>query len=379
VKLRVLQISITELLEYLRCRRAWDLQSANRQSLVRKGAPATALWMGQAMHIALAAQLDGLDWHSAFTTYVEKIREDMALEYLRKVGAPMSLQEWQHFNESVELMRQVLVNYYDKWGTPNPFAERGLRALATELTFRIPLSISTPNYDEVYLVGTIDVAFLDSAGDLGAGDHKSFSQSVDLRDLQRDFQFTGYCACLQFLVHEEVRFFIYNGVNKKVPTKPRILTGDGPRKGKLSKDKGIATTELVYRQAILDNGEDPADYAEHLAWLALRDKEANPFFTRHRLTIGQAQMRDWWDTMIKTVTEIANDPPIIFNRRWEGCWDCNVRDLCDTIMDDGDVEWLKQDSYAIGTYGTQQTLQNTVSPETVSSVADLIKYTERKH
>jgi hypothetical protein len=380
---RILKVSITELLEFLRCRRAWDFESANRQSLVRRGVPHTALWMGTAVHVALAAGIDGDNPMEALEAYIQTQRKEMGEDYLRRVGAPMSTQEWISFDESAKLCRDVVQRYFEHYGSvKNPFWHRHkLTPIAAELTFLIPLpniAAASGYYDEVYLVGTIDAVLLNELGQLGAGDNKTYSQSVDVRDLQRDFQFTGYCACLQRLTGEQVHFFVYNGLNKKIPTKPKVLTGEGPRKGKLSKAKDIVTDAPTYRQAVIDNGEDPKDYADHLAWLELRDREQNAFFVRHKLTISQAQMADWWTNMLDIVQEIADEPTITYNRRWEGCWDCNVRDLCDTIMDGGDVEWVRTTSYTIGTYGTQQTLTNTVSPETVSNLQDLIRFAQER-
>jgi len=382
-KSRILVVSITELLDYMRCRRAWDFQSANRQSLVRKGIPATALWVGQAMHLAFAAQIDGKDWEVALDEYISAMRAEMTEDYQRRVGAPMSTSEVQLFQESVTMIKTVVRRYFLYYGTPNTFASRGCRAIASELTFRIPLPkiAAKYGYDMVYLVGTIDAVLQMLIGnDIGLADHKSFTQRVDIRDLKYDHQFVGYAACMYVLTGIAPRFFLYNGVNKKIPTVPPVLKGQGPTQGRLSRSKENVTDFVTYREAIVANNEDPDDpfYAEHLAWLALRDKEDSPFFVRHRVDFSVTQLKDWWDNAMTAISEIAGDPPIYYNRRWEGCWDCNVRDLCDTMSTGGDVQYLIQTGYQIGTYGTQQTLQNTVSPETVNSVEDLLNFTKIK-
>jgi hypothetical protein len=379
---RILKISVTELQEYWRCHRQWDIGSANRQSLVKKGKPATALWMGSAVHVALAANIDGKNAKEAFDEYVAALRVDIAREYALKVGAPMSTQEWVEFDTSVKLAEDVLANYFALYGTTDTFRDKKLTAVASEMTFIIPLDIplapTSRYFDEVWLVGTIDAALLSEGGRLWIADHKTFSQRPSLADLQLDHQFVGYSACMQSIVKQPVEGFVYNGINKKVPIKPRVLIGEGPNKGKLSKE-WVDTTTRTYLEAMREIGAEETDpyYAPHLARLRERDLRDNPFFIRHRINVPQAAIASWWTNAIDTITEMANDPTITYNRAWTGCWDCGVRDLCDAMIRGDDVEWVKQ-NYTIGTYGTQRTLANTVSPETVDSLDDLIALLNRQ-
>jgi hypothetical protein len=383
----VLKVSVTELQEFMRCGRMWDLQSSNRQSLVRRGAPRKELWIGSAMHAALGAQIMGQDPMEALSTYIEKTRVETAEEYLRRVGAPMSPEEWVTFDESAEMCWRVLANYFLHYGSTETYSGKPgkhpkLRPLAAEITFMIPLPIdlSKSEYDVVYLVGTVDALFLDPMDNLVIGDHKTFSQKADVRDLQCDHQFIGYAACVEVLTGVAVDHFLYNGVNKKVPGLPAVLKGEGPTKGRLSK-AWIDTTYSTYRQAIVDNNEDPTDayYSGHLARLLERDTSNNVFFIRHYLDVYPSATRQWWDNTIKILTDMAHDPQLTFHRAWGGCWDCGVRDLCDAMLKGQDVEWLKNADYVIGTYGTKQALETTVSPETVGSLDDLIAFAKKQH
>jgi PD-(D/E)XK nuclease superfamily len=367
----ILRVSVTELQEYWRCERMWDTESANRQSLVRKGKPPTALWMGSAIHVALAAQIGGANPFEALDEYVDELRTDIAKDYIEQVGVPMSQVEWDEFNKSYVLARDCVRNYFYHYGREPHLPDR---AVASELTFVIPLG-PMGSYVMVHLVGTIDAVLIAPSGDIIIVDHKSFSQRPDLRDLQYDHQFTGYGACIQHLIHQPVAGFLYNGINKKVPGIPRKLVGEGPTKGKLSRE-WIDTTYPVYRQAIIDNGEDPDKdpyYTAILGRLRERDRVANPFFVRHYLHLKQAAMASWWDNMLTTVSRMADlERPLTYNRVWQGCWDCGVRDICDAMIDGANVDWVKR-NYRIGTYGTQRTLANTISPATVNSLDDLIR------
>jgi hypothetical protein len=384
--MKVLKVSVTELQEYLRCGWQWDFSSANRQSLVRRGKPATALWMGSAMHAALGAQIMGQDPMAALAVYIEKMRKEIAQEYLRRVGTSMSTEEWTEFNESVTLCERVIGNYLAFYGDEPYDGRKGrhpkLQSLASEITFMIPwpMDLSNSEYDQVILVGTLDAIFLDPNGNLVAGDHKTFSQKADLRDLQLDHQFTGYAAALQMLTGRQVDHFLYNGINKKVPGIPQVLKGAGPTQGRLSK-AWMDTTYGTYKQAIIDNGEDPKDgyYRDILSRLLERDTHNNVFFVRHYLDVYPSAVQAWIENTDRILWEMSHDPKLTFNRAWTGCWDCNVRDLCDAKLKGQNVEWLVNQDYVVGTYGTQQTLQSTVSPETCGSLEDLIAFAQKQH
>jgi hypothetical protein len=355
--MRPYRISITEMLEFMRCERSWDLQSANRQSLVRKGVPATALWMGSAFHAAMADLGDPI---GTLREYVWEQRQQMAQSYLAQVGVAVSPEEWTSFDESAKLIEDVVIAYLHHYGD-RPF--KPYEVLANEMTFSLVLESG------IELVGTIDKVLLDPIGKLWVCDHKTWSQRPDTRDLQYDFQFTGYCACLQALVREPVTGFLYDGVNKKVPRKPRILLD-----GHVSCE-WIDTTAEVYCQAVRDNGEDPFSlrYAGFVARLRERDETNSPFFLRHPLYISQAQIQQWWDNVNQLTAKMQACEYPTFNRRWEGCWDCNVRDICDTMLRGDDVPYVIETNYHEGTYGTQRTLRKVVSPMNVHSIDTLRK------
>jgi len=159
-----------------------------------------------------------------------------------------------------------------------------------------------------------------------------------------------------------------------------VLTGAGPTRGRLSKANDIVTDAETYVKAIIQNGEDPLDpyYADHIANLREKVQLNNPFFYRRVFRVTEHQMKDWWENMLKITQRLASDPPIEFNRPWTGCWDCNVQDICNTMTDGGSVDAIIRERYEIGTYGTQNTLMNTVTRQTVRSIADLIEFAARK-
>jgi len=384
---KIARFSITELADAQRCLRSWDIQSANRQSLMKRGESATALWLGSALHRGLGAQIDGEHPKEAYWAYITSEKERIAKDYTdRTGGVQMWDSEWARFDEQALFGEQLLKRYFQWYGMKETYKHEGVlyRPIASELTFQIALheipGFNCGIYDEVWLVGTIDVAFLDDLDHLCIGDHKSYSQKVNDEEMQRDSQFVGYSACLSYLVGALVSKFMYNGINKKLPTEPKVLTGAGPTKGRVSKANDIVTDVGTYLRAIVRNGEDPHDpyYADHIANLREKALLNNPFFYRRVFRVTEHQMKDWWENMLKITQRLASDPPIEFNRPWTGCWDCNVQDICNTMTDGGSVDAIIRERYEVGTYGTQNTLMNTVTRQTVRSIADLIEFAARK-
>ncbi len=79
-------ISISEINSFLRCRRAWDLTSASRQSLRHKVTPKIFFVIGSAVHEAIDAQARGDDPYEFFEEYVSRERADRRLAYEEITG-----------------------------------------------------------------------------------------------------------------------------------------------------------------------------------------------------------------------------------------------------------------------------------------------------
>jgi hypothetical protein len=371
-----LMMTITELLEYLRCKLMWNWTSPSRESLVPKQTK-PELWMGTAFHKALGANMVGEEWRPVLETFLKQQMAEIAQVYEERLGVPMHREEIEVLYKQAKLVRDCLENYFEYYGEVNTY--HPYEPIASEIPFTIPFDhvlegLDTP-YKHVLIAGTVDGVMVDQDGGLVLIDHKSFTQKADLRDLALDHQFTGYVACFYLLTGQPVRTFVYNGINKKVPTIPKVLTGSGPTYGRLSRDKTIVTTEKTYRQAILDNNEDPNDpyYAEHLAKLRLIDRTANPFFVRYDIPVLKSNVMAWIENVEEILREVAVGPRITYNRRWEGCWDCNVRDLCDAKLRGENVEWLIDNHYRVGTYGTRDAIA-TLETASVFDVKSLVDH-----
>jgi len=359
-------VSATERGDFMRCRRAWDFQSPNRQSLVRKGVPRTELWIGSAVHAALEGAAVGLDPLDTLQRWFDKQTTMIAEEYVSMTGTPLSQEERETLQASKDKATLVVEQYFVKYGT-NPIAPYVY--IAPEISFRVPIpNVPEPFTGKLYLVGTFDGLAEDvDSGDLWLVEHKTYSQKPNLDSLQTDDQLHAYAWAAQQLFGVPLAGALYDGLNKKVPTQPKLL-----QSGKLSKE-WIDTTADVYVKAVLELEQDPTDeyYAPHIQRLLERERmDQTPFHTRWKIPFSQHALEQWGNDLASQAFDMANDPTIYPHFRWEGCWDCSVSDLCRATQFGEDVEYLIETNYKKGTYGTR-TAQRDLTPLTVSSIADL--------
>jgi len=366
-----MNISITELGRFLRCRRQWWISSPNGMSLKKKGAPQQKFYIGTAFH--KACELNALhpkeDIYELTYDWLNKEADKIAAKYHEQVGTPLSDQEKDLLLESRSMVLGMVQRYFAKYGTDNPIAP--FKYVAPEVSFKIPLLSDRP----VYLVGTIDGVGIDEFGALGVVEHKTFSPGRAKKevDYEMDAQTMGYQYALWRLTGVMPSWSMYDGVAKAIPVAPRVL-----RNGKLSVDKSTPTTYALYLQAILDNDEDPDGprFADILEKLAFQDSAAgaDPFFTRYYVSTKRKALETFEQNLLSQARDmwVARDDSEkrYPHRPWTGCSDCDFRDVCDAIQYQEDVDKVAEASYTIGTYGTAEALKD-LTPQTVTDVESL--------
>jgi len=369
-------ISITEISDYLRCRRMWDLGSPNRQALSRKGTPSPSLHLGTGVHHGLAAHAFGQDPLIAIEEWYEKELKRIGQEYAEAVGAPMSPSEVGKLLEAKALAKGMTKHYFEHYG-PNPVAP--LRIIATEMSFKIPTGLKTKDGREIFLVGTIDGLAVDADGNIYVIDHKTYSIKPDLKWMQTDHQFAGYSWAMQVILKQKVTGFLYDGINKKLPKQPKKL-----QNGHLSREWNDHTTFASYRAALIEHYGSREDvptgmYDDFMGRLKERDAQLQtPFFSRHTVKYTQAQLSEWSRHTMLLLKEIADGPAIVPNFPWTGCWDCyDVSDLCKAIEigDQERFESIKESAYQVGWSSTRSQYKEMleITPGSVGSLDELLK------
>jgi PD-(D/E)XK nuclease superfamily protein len=358
-------VSVTELQDFLRCRRAWGFQSANAQSLVRKGLPNTAFHIGHAFHHGVEAQALGKDPIADTEQWLDQEAVRIVQEYQTVVGAPMSFEETKGMKDSRELSLALLRNYFDKWGWDNPIAP--YEYVHPEVAFRIPI----PETDG-FLVGTIDgIAINPRTGRGVIVEHKTYADTpIETQYLKADAQLTGYWWAFWMLFGEPPEAVLWDGINKKLPKVPQLL-----KDGKGLSKQWISTTPQIYRATLEAYEFDEAPYADIISRLEAKNSgNETMFHNRREITItneavvafGEYLPEIYRDMKAAQEDERKRYP----NRAWSGCWDCWVRDLCDAQTFGNDLQFLIDHQYQVGTYGTQSN-QRLYQPSEVGSLRDL--------
>lgn len=329
-------MTVNEINSYLRCHRAWDITSANRMGLSRKGTPAPALHIGSAMHYAIARQALGQDPEDALREFFAVSIERLTENYRKVVGTGLSLEEQLALSDQRTLCFKLLRAYYARYSLENPI--KPFRMLAPEVTFSIPLF---PGEYPIFLVGTIDAVTVDQFGNPVPLERKTYSRRPKRENWRFNHQIYGYSAALQVLTGRRVPYALYDGINKKEPTTPRTL-----KNGTVSR-KWIDTTYDIYHAEVMRVfGRIPNDYLDILNRLKMRDySPENAFFTRFRVPIVQHAVTKWWDDARTIALEAAHWPSIYPNFEWQGCPMCRVKDLCYAIQGGEDTQDLIRHEY----------------------------------
>jgi hypothetical protein len=339
----------------------------------------TSFSIGTAIHLAFAAHVAGLDPREIVQDYLLK-RERAVLE--RSAIAGVSNTELMgKLAESRNEVIDIISHYYSYWGWGNPLERQGLRYIAAEVPLRVPI----PNTIDGYLVGTLDGIAIDEFDNYWLIEHKTYSSKPDRSFMETNDQMTAYCWLFSQVFGFQPTGVLYDGVAKKLPGVPRLLNN-----GAMSK-QWIDTTAPMYVRCLLEAGLNPDEYIDFIARLEERDsQDQNPFFTRWKIYIPHASIDSFSAYLpqeyfeMNTINNIEQSVPLpdlnkwgysflYPNYRWEGCWDCRVKDLCKAIQFKEDVSYIIDNFYSVSEgHETYKALK--INPGDLSSPMDLIGY-----
>lgn len=362
-----MNVSVSEINSFLRCRRQWDISSTSRQSLRHKTTPKVYFLVGSAVHAAIEAQAKGDDPFQALEDFIVDEAQNRIDAYTEVVGSGPSSIEWQDFEEAADLARALVRQYFETFGQENPLADQGLKMVAAEVSFKIPLR------DGLDFVGTFDgvAVDLETESKVWLVENKTVAQRPNTDVLRFSNQMVGYCWAFQVLTGIPVEGVLYNGIVKKPIEEPKVL-----KSGHLSVAKAAPVTVQSFLNAMAKNRINIEDmrYREYLT--ELEAQGTSKFFVREKFYFSQTQVESWGKNMRTIVEDMQGDPVIYPNFRREGCTDCFVRDLCEAQEVGDDVDSIKGQRYKVGSYGTMETVDRVV-PHVVSSVDELMETLRR--
>jgi PD-(D/E)XK nuclease superfamily len=367
--------SVSDMMTFLACRERWDLSSPNRQSLRHKASPRLYLTTGTAFHHAI----EGNEKHPTVnpvahaTAYLAEERSKRVAAYKAETGFEPWPAEMKKFEDAAELTTALVDQYFDHYGTENPLADQGLRYIATEVPFKIPID-DLVHLDDAYFVGTFDGIAADDDDNLWLVENKTYTQKPDVQDLMVHFQTTGYAVAWEMLTGLPLTGALYNGVAKKLIKEPRRL-----QSGALSTDVSQQTTLARYTSAMLSDGlsidPPPEKYVKILQKLTDIDHEGDSrFFYREKFFFNKTQLENWFEEFIVIAQEMTDNPRIYRTVPYNGCGpqgaDCWYRDLCFAKHTGQDVDELITKRYEQDAYGTIQAVDG-IDSVMVSSIQEL--------
>ncbi len=327
-----MNVSISDIQTFSRCRRQWDFVSPNRQSLERATAGFNInLIVGTGVHLGLAAQANGDDWDLEFEHWAENEALSVERTHQERTGMSPDDEEMQPLYDAQKLVYALLSRYFDRYGYDNPLGG-AFRTFGVEQSFTVPI----PGTEHT-LVGTLDRLVEDeSTGNVWIVEYKTFGTKPNLDALQFKPQFVAYCYVASALLGKPVAGVLYDGISRKLPKPPKALKG-----GALSTAYLDSTDHQAFVDAIADHNQDAEKYADVLTILEHRDTQSvTPFYARMRVAIAPAQIRAFAERLPVLANAMYADPDIWPVFRLEGCWDCGVRDLCTAYELGEDVDGL---------------------------------------
>jgi len=329
--------------------------------------------IGSAVHEAIDAQASGGDPLEAFEAYVEKERTERIDFYYETTKHSPSEAEMREFEESVELARGLVNQYFTEYGWENPLEERGLKYVATEVPFSIPIGTG------LNFVGTFDGIATDIATEsqFYLIENKTASQKPNIAMIQSSNQFVGYNWAFRTLTGQTLSGTLYNGIIKRIIKEPRVL-----KTGALSTDKSAGVTFRSFMAKMMRGGHDPVKYLDYLEYLQEREINGDDrFFVRDMLTFTNVQLDNWYEQVLKPISyEMWAQSPGVQSEssdlaiypNFTSCDKCLVKDICDAMQLGEDVEAVKELRYEVKTYGTMEAVAN-VTPTVIASVSDLLE------
>lgn len=359
-------VSISEINQYLKCRRAWDFTSNNRQSLRHKVTPKIYFTVGSGVHEAIEAQARGKNPFTALEDYIDKELQDRVNNYREVTGQKVWKEELKEFEDSADLSRKITDQYFKNYGFENPLEDQGLKYVAVEVPFSIP--VMNTEKGTVYLVGTFDgiATDIETESLFYLVENKTAAQKPDEDTVQYGNQFVGYNWAFRVLTGVSPSGTLYNGILKKVIEYPKIL-----KNGELSQNKSASVTLRSFLEMVERGGYDIDKYLDYIEHLSQREANGDTrFFFRQMFHYSNTQLDNWYENTFKVINEMTGDPVIYPN--FTSCQFCTVKDLCHTLVQNESVDVLIEQRYKVGSYGTMDAVKGTPELLHTGSTEELI-------
>jgi len=319
-------VSVSDLSYFAGCRRAW-YWGKQYYPLI----PPDYFWVGTGVHAGLDNYFNSNRSLPKALTAVNEWYHNSIKELEGSVDSDVWVSEYRdRFQTDYELILGMVENFtiYDRIAHPPLFQGD---VVATEVFASFKLS------NGIVLRGRIDLVLENDLG-LVLIDHKTFSSTPSQVSVDIDGQLTAYSYLWCMTRKRRPDVVAYNVLFKGMPQPPTRL-----KRGGLSKAKGQYTTEALYRESLLEEELDPADYEEILG--ILHENGWRQFFDEFITFRDPVELENFEKRVLQESQEINDvhaDPeklaypaPSIYT-----CGRCDYKRACREKEQGGDYEWV---------------------------------------
>ena len=246
-------------------------------------------------------------------------------------------EEWAAIREKTALLKDVAANYVP-WARE---ADAGLEVVTRQLQADVPVVAPSGRSSTKYQYRFKPDGLVVSGGELWVWEDKCWKtiDRASLKMLQMDEQCGMYLWGLRQLIDRgeapksvmdafgEYGYpagVIYNVLRKKLPVVPALL-----KNGTTSKDKATDTTAEVYRQTLIERGQDPEGYADMLTML---EEKGNTFFVRQPVYRNASELAEIGNRIYQATRLLAEGHT--FKCVDRTCSQCQFWPLCLEYSDD---------------------------------------------
>jgi len=303
-------VSWSEISAWCTCRQRWHW--AYEVGIVPKRVE-RAPSVGSCGHVAIAALLRGEDWGAAVTAWLKRELEKK----------DMFDEEIQERQAVADLIRGIIPRYLKAY--PDTFVP-----VLVEAKFEIPI-----RGIRARLIGYWDGIVKGRDGKLWLLEHKFPQQRFRSEE---DLELDGQIGVYQYAAHRlgyPVVGTIYNQLMARLPAEPKLN-----KDGTVSRAR-VYTDWPAYREFLVKQGQDPADYRE------MENKLADfTFFQRSHVYRPLIEVRLFTRDMERRIWDMRSTHKHIYrSESFIVCGRCPYRELCLESVKGGDIEYIIKEQF----------------------------------
>ncbi len=339
--------SVIEIETWKRCRRKWDFQSDNRQNLEsrRHAAP---LVVGSAVHETLEIKTNepASNVAQVFAAKAEAALDIVEGNYVEEVGAGMSPDEAQPIYEGLKIGLKMMEAYEKYYPTPLPEHYKPVR---TEQ--RMIVAVPGTEHWECNNCHWIDLE-TPAPRDQGTPLEQVYNCRNPRYPLEPSFSCPGPMTWQPYYLRGTVDTLVQDTRSGKLLVLERKTYGVRQKVEKLQNDTQMIAYEWILMMLFgwenvggtLYDGIWKRDYTSE--YFRKKYKLADLFF-RHRFMHPLEQVLEYASYLPTIMREMACAAPqdLYYNRRWEGCYDCGMQQLCEAMSRGEDVDYIRDTYY----------------------------------